>query len=252
MIAAHRTPRPKRSLIRFLFLLLLLFATTVIMQQRVLANTRSNWVHDLANYVERVDVASQQLSPERCQVLQDAAQMIQQQSESNDSVALNFICTHNSRRSHLAQLFAAIAAVRYEVEGIASLSGGTESTACNVRIVRSLRRAGLSVVTEEPQSDNPRYLVQYSETELPTILFSKRYDDSTNQASSFIAMMCCSDADDACPLIEGASGRVSLHYMDPKISDDTPEEANTYDARRDEIAAEMFYMMRMVANASTD
>lgn len=222
------------------------------MQQRTLANDPSKWVHNLANYLKQVDTASHNLSPERCKVLQGAAELISQQFESNPSVALNFICTHNSRRSHLAQLFANIAAVRYEIDGIECLSGGTESTACNIRITRSLRRAGLSVVTEEPQNDNPRYLVQFSETGPPAVLFSKRYDDPANQTESFIAMMCCSDADESCPIINGASARVSLHYQDPKISDDSPEEASTYDLRRDEIAAEMFYMMRMVAKASTE
>ena len=58
--------------------------------------------------------------------------------------------------------------------------------------------------------------------------------------------MCCSKADKKCPVIQGASSRYAIHYVDPKICDDTTEESFAYDERCREIAREMFYIMSKV------
>ncbi len=205
-----------------------------------------NWMPALAESIDKTKQASHQLAPPRQELLDDAAAKIAKLLQESASFGLNFICTHNSRRSHLAQLWAAVAATAYGVTELDSFSGGTEATACNERIVRSFRRAGFSVVTQSPTADNPVYFAQFEESTPPLKLFSKRYDDSENPASDFLPMMCCSDADDKCPVVVGASGRVSLHYNDPKESDGTDQEAATYDARRDEIGAEMFYLVRQI------
>lgn len=204
------------------------------------------WLPNLSDIIERVEVASGKLATDRQVLLSDAAVQIAGQLQERGAVGLNFICTHNSRRSHLSQLWAATAAAAYQVDGIGCFSGGTEATACNERIVRSLRRGGFSVVTQTPSDANPHYWAQFEESLGPVELFSKRYDVRENPESGFFAMMCCSDADGKCPVVQGASGRVALHYNDPKASDGTLQEDATYDARRDEIAAEMFFLLREV------
>lgn len=208
------------------------------------------WLPGLSERVAQYIVAAGEIHADRQDFLAAAASEIAAGLKEHNSIALNFICTHNSRRSHLSQLWAAIACRAFGLDGIACVSGGTEATACNERIVRSLRRAGLSVVAEEPASQNPRYLVQYAERNVPIELYSKKYDDPANPAANFFAMMCCSDADDKCPVVHGAIGRIALHFVDPKVSDDTDKEAATYDHRRDQIAAEMFYLIGEVAKAS--
>ncbi len=205
------------------------------------------WLPNLFTKIEQLEKASADLSAERQELLRGAAEMIAAEVQGGHSVALNFICTHNSRRSHLAQVWGAVAAQRYGVSQVQSFSGGTEATACNERVVRSLRRAGFSIVTVSPRVDNPLYLLQFAEDVPPLQLFSKRYDEPTNPSSGFVAMMCCSDADDKCPVVSGAVGRVALHYTDPKESDGTKAESQTYDLRRDEIAAEMFFLLREVS-----
>jgi arsenate reductase len=159
------------------------------------------------------------------------------------TAALNFICTHNSRRSHLAQIWAATAAAHYQQSDLETYSGGTETTAFNPRAVEALRRAGFRV--EDPGGDNPRYRVSYG-PEAPTMVcFSKTFDDPANPTSDFAAVMTCTDADQNCPVIPGAK-RISLPYEDPKAADGTPEEAARYDERCRQIATEMLYVMSQI------
>lgn len=162
-----------------------------------------------------------------------------------DEAQLIFICTHNSRRSHLAQIWAQSAAAWYGINGVRTYSGGTEATACNIRTVRAMRRAGFSVV-DTTGGENPHYLVQFSEALPPSHAFSKKFADEANPQQSFAAIMTCSSADEACPFVPGAAERFSIPYVDPKQADGTTEEAATYDHRSAQIAREMFYLMARV------
>ena len=58
--------------------------------------------------------------------------------------------------------------------------------------------------------------------------------------------MTCSDADANCPFVPGAAYRKPVTYRDPKESDGTDKEKETYDERCRQIGTEMFYMMRSV------
>lgn len=198
-------------------------------------------------FAERVDAAVDSLSQERQELLDGVCDYISTRVERGEPVRLVFICTHNSRRSHLAQVWCQIAAAHYDVPGIETFSGGTEATACNIRTVRALRRAGLSVVATS-QTDNPVYLAQYSDALPPLQLYSKVYSRNGNPSSGFAAMMCCSDADEKCPLVSGSDGRFGLHYEDPKSADNSPAETQRYDERNLQIAQEMFHVMAEVAD----
>ena len=157
---------------------------------------------------------------------------------------LNFICTHNSRRSHFGQVWAQVAAHHCGGDAdVETYSGGTATTALNERSVAAMRRAGLDV---HPVSfgDNPKYAVRYADDRDPMVCFSKTYnDDSTNPISGFAAIMTCAEADRGCPVVFGATARFSMPYVDPKASDGTPEEVATYDERCAQIAREMLYVM---------
>lgn len=155
---------------------------------------------------------------------------------------LNFICTHNSRRSHLGMIWAAVAAATEGLGQLKTYSGGTEATALNPRMVAALRRAGFRV--EDPGGANPRYLISYSNDAPPLVCFSKKYDHPANPADHFAAVMTCDQADQNCPLIPGADARISLTYADPKAADDTPEEAARYDERLRQIGRELLWAFR--------
>ena len=59
--------------------------------------------------------------------------------------------------------------------------------------------------------------------------------------------MTCSEADENCPFVPGASKRISLYYEDPKISDGSGEESKVYGERSFQIAQEMFYIFNKVS-----
>lgn len=158
---------------------------------------------------------------------------------------LIFICTHNSRRSHMSQLWAQVAASMVGLNGVRTHSGGTEATACNPRTVSALQRAGfhVNVVDSLHGASNPTYEVSFG-PEAPAVrCFSKIYGDEVNPKQGFAAVMTCSSADQGCPVVYGAKARFSIPYVDPKVSDGTELESATYDARLRQIGAEMMVVM---------
>ncbi|MGB5285031.1 MAG: hypothetical protein WBN29_11010, partial [Polyangiales bacterium] len=71
-------------------------------------------------------------------------------------------------------------------------------------------------------------------------------DDPFNPADGFAAIMTCSDADDACPVVMGAAIRAPIRYRDPKAADGTAQEVQAYDERCLQIATEMLYLFSRV------
>lgn len=185
----------------------------------------------------------------RQQELAGLGAYIAQKIQSGQAAQLTVICTHNSRRSHIGQLWLAAAAAFYDIEGLAAFSGGTEATAFNPRAVAAMRRAGFDISGQEAEA-NPRYTALIGAGLPELVLFSKRYDDPENPQRGFAAIMVCSDADEACPFIPGAEKRFAIRYDDPKASDGTPQEAATYDERCRQIGREMLFAMWCVAEQS--
>lgn len=180
---------------------------------------------------------------ERRQVLDTLIAYVREKIKNGQDVNLNFICTHNSRRSQLSQIWAKVAAVTNGIR-IKSFSGGTEATAFNERAVASIKRSGFEV--SETGTGNPVYTVVFSGDCQSLKCFSKRFDDPSNLVPHFAAIMTCSDADENCPFIPGAEQRIPIRYEDPKAFDGSPQEAAGYDARSRQIATEMFYIFTNV------
>lgn len=187
----------------------------------------------------------QSIREERKAVLQPLIDFIQQKTDDQQAVNLNFICTHNSRRSHLAQVWAQTAAAYFGFPAVHCYSSGTEATALFPKVVETLSNQGFCIVTIA-DSPNPVYAIKYSETTLPVIGFSKKYDSPFNPAAAFAAVMTCSQADADCPFIAGAEKRIPLAFEDPKVSDHTPEQTTVYAARSLQIASEMFYIFSTI------
>ncbi|MCG8328522.1 MAG: hypothetical protein MI974_12590 [Chitinophagales bacterium] len=165
-------------------------------------------------------------------------------NEREQEFLLNFICTHNSRRSHISQIWAATAAYHYGLTGVKTFSGGTEATAFNPRAVAAMKRAGFDI--KSPGGENPHYEVTFADDVAGLICFSKTFDDAANPQRDFAAIMTCAQADEGCPFIPGASWRLALTYNDPKEADDTPEEQSRYDERVRQIGREIFYAFSLV------
>ncbi|MCF8364805.1 MAG: hypothetical protein K9H16_03435 [Bacteroidales bacterium] len=154
-----------------------------------------------------------------------------------------FVCTHNSRRSQMSQVWMQAAGYFYGVTNVVAASGGTEATAFNKRAVAALERAGFRVHDNKLNPDNPSYILSMGKRYESMHLFSKKYDDGMNPHHDFFAVMVCSDADKTCPVVDGADERFSLPYDDPRFSDNTASEEITYDERCRQIAREMFFIM---------
>jgi arsenate reductase len=195
----------------------------------------------LANNIE--GILSIDISEDRIAKLQPLIDYIKSKREKGQPIRLNFICTHNSRRSQLAQIWAQTAADYFEIPAFC-YSGGVEVTACNERTIRSLERSGF-IVSKHGHS-NPIYFILQDKDARPIIAFSKLYDDVINPHGIFATIMTCSHADENCPFIPGAEARIPVRYEDPKEFDDTDLESTKYDERSQQIASEMFYVFSRV------
>lgn len=224
---------------------ILIAATAAIFSHHTFADP-ADVLPTLHPKIAQVTAEFDQIPEERQTELKEIASFVQAQVKAGEAPQLTFICTHNSRRSHLSQIWAQTAAAYYSIPGVKTFSGGTEATACNPRTVRAMRRAGFSVANKTPGASNPHYLVQFSENAAPIESFSKVYSKDGNPSSQFIAVMTCGQADKSCPIVEGSLLRVAIPYVDPKVSDGTEREDATYDARSHQIAREMFFLMSQV------
>jgi arsenate reductase len=190
--------------------------------------------------IEKLTGEFDQIPAVRKPILQQLTDFVQQRTDAGQKVYLNFICTHNSRRSHISQLWAQAAAHYFNVKNVVCFSGGTEVTAFNPRAVAAMGDAGFRI-TVEKEGENPVYDVFYSNDVAPLKAFSKRYDDPFNHNKDFAAVMTCSHADENCPLVLGATARIALTYDDPKAFDGTPLESEKYKERVHQIGREILY-----------
>lgn len=186
------------------------------------------------------------ISDERKVLLDKMAAYLKEKVSNRKEIRLNFICTHNSRRSQFSQIWAQTAANYYGIE-VFCYSGGVEVTAFNSRAIAAIQRDGFKVVQKE--GDNPVCFVFFSDDADPIVTFSKVVDDAINATKEFAAVMICDHADENCPFIPGAEKRFPLRFEDPKAFDDSPQEEQMYSERSRQIAAELFYLFEKVGKS---
>ncbi|MCF8323886.1 MAG: protein-tyrosine-phosphatase [Leadbetterella sp.] len=199
----------------------------------------------LMEYIKNAENSFFQIPDKRKSELEEIAAFVTKKNQLGENAKLIYICTHNSRRSHFGQIWAATAAAYYGIHNVESYSGGTESTAFNERSVAAVKRAGFEVL-KTTEGANPIYHVKYDENGKEIVAFSKKYDYEVNPQNDFCAIMTCSSADKACPVVFGASLRVATQYEDPKAFDDTADETKMYDERCKQIATETLYLFSNV------
>jgi len=200
----------------------------------------------LTNYIECL-FSENEIDKSRIGLLNDLTDYIYDKIRKKEKINLVFICTHNSRRSHLAHIWAHTANLHFNLPNIQTFSGGTEESAFNIRAVAALIRAGFQIENlDTSKSTNQHYLVRFEDEKHNLSMFSKVYDHRVNPKENFAAIMVCSHADENCPLIPGAEKRFSVPYDDPKDFDGTDQESEKYDERCLEIAKEMFYVFERI------
>ena len=198
-----------------------------------------SYLEPLALEIDRANVAH----PEQANAM---GAWISENLKSGEPLSAIVVCTGNSRRSILGSTMGNLAASYFGLPEVRFFSGGTDPTAFNPRTITALRAIGVEIEPtgdEAPgvESNDPNlvYRMCWGHSEglgLEAIEFSKRYDHGINPHSGFAALMVCDEADAGCPVVPGASLRLSIPFADPKSADGTAEEANRYNERRDDLA----------------
>jgi protein-tyrosine-phosphatase len=207
----------------------------------------------MKNLLVTLDHCLQQIdyiSESRKKELKKLATSIIKNITTHNEAHVVFICTHNSRRSQLAELWLRYACKNNSFENIEIFSAGTETTAFNHRMVNALIDAGF-IFRLVKAGENPAYRISSSEIDMSNILFSKTYDHPSISQNNIIAVMVCNDAAENCPYIPYASERIKLSYEDPKHSDDTEQESETYRKKVIEIGSEMMYLTTLLQDITS-
>ena len=196
----------------------------------------------LKTYIQKVILDIDKISDKRKKLLSDIVDYIKQGCLNENRANIVFICTHNSRRSQLAQCWSIASYQYYKLKNIKFFSGGMEITSFNLKALNALKRSGF-IIDQKGQKEHI-YLLKTSKNSDGQKFFSKMYDSKSNPKRKFLAIMTCSDADKKCPIVRGADKRTFLPYQDPRISDGTGLEKSAYDQSCYIIAQEMFYIMK--------
>lgn len=197
--------------------------------------------YELNAYIERLDYEA--IPSERKELLAVLVEYVKQKQDSSEAIRLTFVCTHNSRRSHLAQIWAQTMAHYFQIPNVWCYSSGTEASALYPMVLQTLKKAGFQN-DRLAESFNPIYTIKYASNEPAIIGFSKTLDHAFNPASEFAAIMTCSKANEACPIVSGADARIPITYEDPKAFDSTEEQASKYEERSKQIGTEMAYVFK--------
>lgn len=194
-----------------------------------------------ADWIERVRTwRTQAPDADRADRLQEVADWVTAQHAAGSPAGLQFVCTHNSRRSQLAQVWATAAAEVFGLAAVQATSAGTERSAVHPAVGRALQEAGFDV----REGTAPGELrVEIGRRTL--VLRSKTLEDQP--AEGMAAVMVCADADAACPFVPGAARRVSLPFDDPRHADGTAEEAAAYGRASDRIGRELAWALGQAA-----
>jgi len=204
---------------------------------------KNNLYSEITTLVASFDTSI--ITTERLQTLQVLIDYIQAKKSNAKEIQLNFICTHNSRRSHLSQVWAQTMASYFGIDKVSCYSGGTEATALFPMAAKTLKNNGFKI-TPISEGKNIIYAIKYSENVAPIIGFSKTFDHDFNPKVNFAAIMTCSHADENCPFIAGAEKRIPLTFEDPKAFDNTPQQVEKYNERSLQIATELYYVFSKI------
>ena len=193
------------------------------------------------NYCDKTVNSFNLISNDRKKILDDISSKINGHVQNDKELNLLFVCTHNSRRSQFAQVWAHLAINYFGLLNLNSFSCGSEQTMIHENTITALESFGFRVQNEKNNKIN-FYFSENSYVEC----FSKTFLHNSLPDNQIISLMTCDDADKNCPLITGSLSRISLPYSDPKIYDDSSECILEYQKTSNHIAQEIFYIFSKV------
>lgn len=232
-----------KPMTRFLILFLLMSLFSSAQAQN--GEKGASLLPELRTHLQQLEAEFDQIPQSRKAFLMEAAQEMVNLYQLE--LKLVYVCTHNSRRSQMAQMMAQAAASYYGVKATA-FSAGTEITAFHPNAIEALKRVGFRIAPAGlPTPFNPTYNVIIEPAKPPVKAFSKKLHEEGTPGGFYVAIMVCDQADKECPMIRGSILRMSLPYVDPKDTDGKPEQNATYDARLREIGREQMFLLSEVA-----
>ena len=114
----------------------------------------------LRSYIEKLLGEHHLIEEARAKLLRLVSDLIVESIIDTGVCSLITICTHNSRRSQLAEAWIKAGSQFFDLDMIEAYSGGTEATAFNMRMVIALRQSSFHLHTDGP--------VSYTHLTLPT------------------------------------------------------------------------------------
>ncbi len=183
-----------------------------------------------------------EVSNKRTFVLNEIVNYIYKKTSENKIPKLNFICTHNSRRSQFCQFWATFFSNYYHIK-CEVYSGGTVETEVYKSVINNISDYGFNISLKKCK--NPVYSINFKNQNLGNY-FSKFYNNFENPKNEFAAIMTCTDVENNCPLVEGSEIKFSLPYKDPKKHDMSKNEKNEYKKTSEKIASEMNYLFKTI------
>jgi arsenate reductase len=199
----------------------------------------------IVEHIQQYECEFDLIPEDRQKTLQKLSQFIADKHSADEKAELIFICTHNSRRSHISQIWAQTAAAYFAIPHVIAYSGGTEATAFNPRAVKAMQEIGFRII-DCSGGPNPIYDVRFADNTSPMKVFSKKYDAQENPVRGFGAVMTCTHADQHCPSVSGAEIRIVLPYDDPKNFDGTSLESTRYSERAHQIGRDIVYAFSLI------
>ena len=128
-----------------------------------------NMYRSIQQFLETLDI--NKISADRKKALEAFIQFIAGKLKNKEAINLNFICTHNSRRSHFSQIWAQTIAEFLAIKSVKSYSGGTEATAVYPSVLRAFQNIGF-FVGRLSENENPVSFLKYADDASPIVCFS--------------------------------------------------------------------------------
>jgi protein-tyrosine-phosphatase len=194
----------------------------------------------LKTLCEQIATQISTISSERKLKLDQLSAVLQQEINKNQSVNLVFVCTHNSRRSHFAQVWWETLHYYLKLNFFETFSAGTEVTRIHEHTLQTLEGHGFQLKPLD-KKENPT--IQVAVDEHKKMLCFSKLTNHPSIKQPYVAILTCADAEENCPYIPEAKQRFALTYNDPKKSDGTPDQERIYHERSLTIATEAFYVL---------
>ncbi len=215
----------------------------------VTPKSRLQLLPELRRHAEFLTTSFDLIEPGHHVAIEQLADWIAKNWQPDGQLHVLATCSGNSRRSILSATMGNLAAAYYGFDNVRFHSGGTTPSAFNKRTIATLKEIGFQIeptgeeaMRGDPKTPNAIFRVLWGKG-LEAKEFSKSFKDPSNPSSGFAAIMVCTEADAECPVVPGASLRVAMTFVDPKLYDDGPFERGKYAERRDDVGRTFLAVM---------